>query len=78
VSNLLKGGFVIKKLKDKYGGKLRYILYQNLATPINRGIEHTIALTNTDIEGQQKALMQGYFGYEARKTAGSFEIHYGR
>jgi hypothetical protein len=78
VSNLLRGGFVIKKLKDKYGGKLRYILYQNLAMPINRAIEHTIALRNTDIEGQQKALMQGYFGYEARKTAGSFEIHYGR
>lgn len=78
LSNLLKGGFVIKKLKEKYGGKLRYILYQNLNIPISRGIEHTITVTNTDIEGQRKALMQGYYGYKARKKAGSFEIRYGR
>ena len=78
VSNLLKGGLVIKGLKEKYGGKLRYILYQNLAMPISRGIEHTITIKNTDIEGQRKALMQGYYGYEARKQAGSFETCYGR
>ncbi len=78
VSNLLKGGFVIKELKEKYGGKLRYILYQNLKVPISRGIEHTITVTNTDIEGQRKALIQGYYGYKARKKAGSFEILYGR
>lgn len=78
VSNLLKGGFVIKGLKEKYGGKLRYILYQNLTMPISRGIEHTITIKNTDIEGQRKALMQGYYGYEAKKQAGSFETCYGR
>lgn len=77
VSNLLKGGFVIKELKEKYGGKLRYVLYQNLNIPISRGIEHTITITNTDIEGQRKALMQGYYGYKARRKAGIFEICYG-
>lgn len=78
VSNLLKGGFVIKELKEKYGGKLRYILYQNLNIPINHEIEHTITVTSTDIEGQKKALMQGYYGYKARKKGKGFEIRYGR
>ena len=78
VSNLLKGGFVIKELKEKYGGKLRYILYQNLNIPISRGIKHRITIANADIEGQGNALMQGYYGYAVRKTVGSFEIRYGR
>lgn len=78
VSNLLKGGLVIKELKEKYGGKLRYILYQNLKQSINRDIEHKIAVINTDREEQEKALMQGYYGYKARKKAEGFEIVYGK
>jgi GNAT superfamily N-acetyltransferase len=78
VSNLLKGGFVIKELKEKYGGKLRYILYQNLAIAVSRVTEHTITLTNTDIEGQKRALAEGYYGYEARRRSGSIGIAYGR
>lgn len=78
VSNLLKGGLVIKELKEKYGGKLRYILYQNLKQSINRDIEHKIAVINTDREEQEKALMQGYYGYKARKKAEGFEIIYGK
>jgi hypothetical protein len=78
VSNLLKGGFVIKELKEKYKGKLRYILYQNLNTPIINDIEHAITVTNTDIEGQKIALMQGYYGYKARKKTGCFAIDYGK
>lgn len=78
VSNLLRGGFVIKGLKEKYGGRFRYILYQNLGKPISRYIEHETTIKNTDIEGQKKILMQGYYGHKARKKAEGFEIRYGK
>jgi ribosomal protein S18 acetylase RimI-like enzyme len=68
LSNPLKGGFVIRELKEKYGGKLRYILYQNLNKPISRNMKCTITVKNTDIARQKKAI----------KKEEGFEIVYGK
>ena len=76
--NLLKGGLVIRGLKEKYGGKLRYILYQNLKKPMGRDTDHTITLSWTDIEGQERVLGEGYYGYEVRRSAQGHEVLYGR
>lgn len=78
LSNPLKGGLVIRELKEKYGGKLRYILYQNLNKPISRNMKCTITVKNTDIARQKKALKQGYCGYKAIKKEEGFEIVYGK
>jgi len=78
LNNLLKGRFVIKGLKEKYGGKLRYILYQNLAQPISRVSQETITLLNTDIQEQKRALARGYYGYEMLVKPEGLTIRYGK
>jgi hypothetical protein len=78
LNNLLKGGLVIRGLKEKYGGKLRYILYQNLKKPIGRDIGHTIPFSHADIVGQKRVLEEGYYGYEVRRKAQGSEVLYGR
>jgi hypothetical protein len=78
LSNLLKGGFVIRELKGKYGGKLRHILYQDLKKPISRNVKCTFTIKDTDIAAQKKALRQGYYGYMVRKKECGFEIVYGK
>jgi len=78
LSNLLKGGLIIKEMKEKYGGKLRFILYKNLKSPIIRETTYTIIVKNTDISGHKKALKEGYYGYEIKKKEEGFEIVYGK
>ena len=78
LSNLLKGSLIIKEMKEKYGGKLRFILYKNLKIPIIRETTYTIIVKNADISGHKKALKQGYYGYMVRKKEGGFEIVYGK
>jgi hypothetical protein len=78
LSNLLKGGLVIRGLKEKYGGKLRYILYQNLKKPIGRDTVHTIPLSHADIVGQKRVLEEGYYGYKVHRKEQGPEVLYGR
>ncbi len=70
---LLDSGFIIKKLAKKYGGKLRYIVHQDLHSPMNfeSGCSQPVVLT--DFIKQHEMLSNGWYGTDlnvSRKDAG--------
>ncbi len=62
VEILLNSGFVIRKLKDKYGGKLRYVVYQNLKSPMHFDEGTTVSARLSDFEEQKKNFKTGWCG----------------
>lgn len=71
-------GFIIKKLKIKYGDKLRYILHKNLEEELSFNPKDSIVIPSTDIEAQQNALQQGLVGYKMHQTKEGFAIVFGQ
>jgi len=71
---LLRSGFVIKELKEKYGGKLRYIVYQNLRKKINISKNNEILLEVMDIGRQQMMLRSGFHGIALRESKDGFQV----
>lgn len=71
-------GVLVRGLKEKYGGKLRYILYRNLKNPILPEFHYTREILVTDIRTQQMALSEGFWGYRAAKTGHGIELIYGK
>jgi hypothetical protein len=63
---LLSCGFSIVKLKRKYGGKIRYIVYQNLIKPLNFVLGGVERVALDDLETQRRLLDSGYFGVNVR------------
>jgi len=59
---LLKCGFRIVKLKRKYGGKLRYIVHQDLRGPVLFNDRSAIPVRLGDHDTQKKWLASGYCG----------------
>lgn len=59
---LLDSGFVIKKLKNKYGGKLRYIVHQNLKNPGKFPSDSELTVSLTDFLKQEKLFNDGWVG----------------
>jgi len=72
VDILLNSGFIIQKLKDKYGGKLRYIVYQDLKTPPPSppSTDHVINLT--DFQTQKQLFKQGFYGFRLCESSGHY------
>ncbi len=59
---LLDSGFVIKKLKNKYGGKLRYIVHQNLKNSCMFPSDPELMVSLTDFMKQEKLFSAGWSG----------------
>jgi hypothetical protein len=61
-------GLKIHKLKKKYDGKWRYILYKNLRNPaeLSKAGEDIIA-KSTELDKQQELLNNNYVGYKLEK-----------
>ena len=71
---LMKSGFVIKELKEKYGGKLRYIVYQNLREPIKIISEGKVLVKHLDIDEQKKVLKRGFLGIDFLESLQGFQV----
>ena len=68
---LLKSGFTIRKLKPKYNGKLRYVMYQNLIRPFDFSENNDrVSVRLTDIERQNELIRRGFIGVQLREIAG--------
>ncbi len=67
---LLDSGFYIRKLKEKYGGKLRFIVYQNLAVPYDQSGRETVTVPLLDFDRQQELIQAGFVGIRIRRTSG--------
>lgn len=61
---LLASGFHIRCLKMKYGGKLRYIVYQRLKTPVRFHTAPVVKVTLNALDRQQQLLDAGYYAVE--------------
>ncbi|MBN2126183.1 MAG: hypothetical protein JW821_17925 [Deltaproteobacteria bacterium] len=67
---LLRSGFAVRKLKDKYGGKLRYVVHQDLRRPPRAPFREEAVVRLTDIERQREMLAQGFNGVKIREIRG--------
>ena len=59
---LLANGFYIVTLKEKYGGKLRYVVYQDLRKPLLFDDNSSEQVSLADLESQKKILAKGLYG----------------
>lgn len=79
LKNLLKSGLLIKNLKLKYNGKMRYICHKNIVKEFSIQNKHSINLINTEFTKQIDVLQQGYYGYQIeKKTDDIFTVKFGK
>jgi hypothetical protein len=64
---LLASGFQIAKLKSKYGGKIRYIVYQDLRDPILFDDQSAVQVRLDDLNIQKRWLCSGFYGVALRR-----------
>lgn len=79
---LLASGFHVRKLKEKYGGKIRYIVYQDLRKAQTFDDSTSVRVPLQDLNTQKRLLGAGFRGtalYQRgrpnrKKTAVSFDM----
>jgi hypothetical protein len=79
---LLQSGFAVAKLKSKYGGKVRHIVYQNLDQPLAFDDQSQIPVSLDDLDTQKKVMNLGYYGVDLKRRqrigaddpAGNFDL----
>lgn len=79
---LLKSGFRIARLKNKYGGKIRYIVHQDLRKPFHFNDNGAVQVRLDNLNAQQKWFDSGYWGVALNKrenpdqenNAGGFDL----
>lgn len=76
--NTLQWGFVIREIKEKYGGLIRYILCKNISIDANPAWQEIVTINSSDIDGQKRLLDDGFQGFGVSKGSDGFIIHYGR
>jgi hypothetical protein len=67
IKGSIVAGLKIHKLKKKYDGKWRYILYKNLRNPAELCKDDDVIVKSTELEKQQELLNKGYVGYRLEK-----------
>jgi RimJ/RimL family protein N-acetyltransferase len=72
---LLRSGFVIKKITEKYGGKLRYVVYQDLRKPMRFAPEGECSARLTDIHDQKGMLEKGLCGVKIKEIRSCVSTH---
>ncbi len=86
LKNMIRSGFVIKKIKLKYGkiadeidGKIRYILLRDINDDIRKKYRKTIVVNNTEIDLQKNLIKNGYIGYDVDELDefGEYKILFG-
>lgn len=69
-------GLTIRRLKEKYGGKLRYIFYRDLAADRPVFNEKKLIVPITDVDTQVRLLEKGYVGYSIETGGDQIKIVY--
>jgi ribosomal protein S18 acetylase RimI-like enzyme len=78
LSNMLHLGFVIREIKEKYGGKLRYIIYNDIKSIRNQTWQNVVRIQISDIDGQKKLIKEGFVGFDVSYDAKETSIIYGK
>ena len=69
VNILLCNGFTIRELKNKYNGKLRYLVCQNLKKAVDADIKSVETVRLTDFDRQKELFARGLCGVKLQKIA---------
>ncbi len=64
---LLASGFRIAKLKNKYGGKIRYVVHQDLRQSLHFSDRSAVQVRLDNLEAQQQLLAAGFYGVALSK-----------
>ncbi len=64
---LLESGFRVARLKNKYGDKVRYIVHQNLRSPLRFNDDSTAQVRLDDLGAQRKCFDAGLYGVALSK-----------
>ncbi|MDD1741800.1 MAG: hypothetical protein LUQ47_00555 [Methanotrichaceae archaeon] len=78
LKNIMSCGFMIRGLKHKFGGYMRYIMYKNFDHFFRGKPEKKIDLMGNDIIGQINLLNLGYQGFEMELTPNGYKVLYER
>lgn len=74
----LAQGILIAKLKEKYRGRIRYILLKDLQSQMEI-IENTIiSVSSNDLEQQKTLLENGYFGFNIIRNNQEMKVLFGK
>lgn len=77
LKNIMSGGLVIKKLKEKYGGKLRFVLHRDLHQYPKTQYHQVLEIDDVETVKRDKILEKGFVGYQTFKMNEGFSIRYG-
>lgn len=75
--NSLQLKLYIASLREKYGGKLRYLLFRDLQELFSICPADIVKCPHTDIRLQQRLLDSGYRGFQVDYSPDGLMIHYG-
>ena len=78
VKNLMSCGFVVKAIKVKFNGMIRYIMYKNIKHPMAIDPNEEDAVMPVDIERQMRLIKNGYVGFKINKLSEGFEVVFGK
>jgi len=78
IKNMLKFRMKIRALKEKYEGKLRYIVYRNSLQDQRKNFGQSQIISNSEVSKQKQLLERGYIGYQVYegKTMTDFMVGY--
>ncbi|MCI1591437.1 GNAT family N-acetyltransferase [Heyndrickxia oleronia] len=71
-------GMHIAALKEKYGGRLRYIFTKKIDEPCEKSLDEKVKLNIKDIKGQQELLAFNWKGTGMEVQNGEYWIEYSR
>lgn len=74
LKNMLSFGFHIRSLKEKYGGKLRYITHMDALKSTALDYQNKVELPNKEVSAQQQLYKKNYHGFELHKLPGEEEF----
>lgn len=78
LKNMMAFRFKVAALKEKYGGKLRYITHRNIRNECVIDFNQNEVIPNIEVNRQQELLQLNYMGYQVHPGAGmkDFKISY--
>ncbi len=71
-------GMVVRGLKEKYGGKLRYIFHRNLYEPLFHPAGEPLSIEIGSWDAQLQAMAEGKVGYASEERDGKRAILFSR
>lgn len=79
---LLDCGFRVARLKNKYGGKVRYIVHQDLRKPFHFNDDSAVKVRLNNLDAQKKWFDAGFYGValnkredpDLKEPAGGFDL----